>query len=661
MSNSVSPAEGSSPQTFRCGTLTYTKIGLVSLFVWLLWGDFCFTIMETVVPSILPLKLKSLNCPNWILGAIMTTIPNFLTVTVTPYIGVKSDRCRSRWGRRMPFIVSTLPFLCISLIVLGWSEELSKHLQNGIPFLAGFPQAAITIALIGVVMVIFQFFNQFINSIFFYLFNDVVPASHLGRFAGAFRIVGTGASALFNWFIFPHAQTHMHEIFLGAAILYGVGFGVMCFFVKEGKYPPLDESQTKKIGRIASLKLFFKESFCERFYWYLFASAGVMAFASAAWSFSMFISLEMKMNLEMLGKYNTILMLVGMIATYFAAKYIDRWHPLRVYTYVVIFTMTGPAMNWIWIFIDLPGHIYFYLSLGAQLLYAFMNALSAACVVPLSMRLFPHSRFGQFSSAQGIVRSLCAIVAGVVMGAYFDILRIVFVDNPSPDFCYRFSFIWSTSACLLNFSVICLAYRRWNALGGDRHFHPPATWAPGGMEIQPLVKTTGFISKYLLAALRLMDILMWTSLALAAGMLYPLYRFGMERAFGLFWMLVIPVSVFALVFWSLLARSIRRDVASAKRGEAPVNGIPHHGLMMVFSIKFLLTLGLVVAQLVVALHFRNDTYTVLFASGNVVTNILLTVCTFVLVRMERGYSTKVDEASLAIWDGADFETTGKGI
>ncbi|MGE4563433.1 MAG: MFS transporter [Victivallaceae bacterium] len=647
-------------QKFHCGTLTYTKIGLISLFVWLLWGDFCFTIMETVVPSILPLKLKALNCPNWVLGAIMTTIPNFLTISVAPYISVKSDRCRSRWGRRMPFIISTLPFLCISLIVLGWSEELATHLQRGIPFLTGFSPAAVTIALIGVIMVIFQFFNQFVNSIFNYHFNDVVPASHLGRFAGAFRIVGTGAAAIFNWFVFPLAQTHMHEIFLGAAILYGVGFGLMCFMIKEGEYPPLDEAQAKT-GRIAALKIFFRESFCDRFYWYLFASAGVMAFAASAWSFTMFILLEMKMDLPQIGKYNTIIMIVGMIATYFAARFIDRWHPLRVYTYVVIFTMTGPAMNWIWIFIDLPGAYYFYLSLGAQLLYAFMNALSAACILPLSMRLFPHSRFGQFSSAQGIVRSLCAIVAGVMMGAYFDILRIIFANQPSPDFCYRFSFIWSTGACLLNFSVICIAYRRWNALGGDRDFHPPATWAPGGKEVQPLVKTTGFLSKYLLFALRLMDILMWSSLMLAAVMLLPLRHFGMERAFDLFLMAVLPASVLALVFWSLLAHSIRRDVALAKRGEAPVNGIPHHGLMMVFAIKFLLTLGLVAAQLIVSIKFRNDSYVVIFAMGNVVTNILLTVCTWVLVRMERGYSTKVDEASLAIWDNIDCEPTGKGI
>ena len=48
-------------KTYHCGTLTYTKAGLFAIFAWLLWGDFCLTLMEAVVPSVLPLKLKSLG------------------------------------------------------------------------------------------------------------------------------------------------------------------------------------------------------------------------------------------------------------------------------------------------------------------------------------------------------------------------------------------------------------------------------------------------------------------------------------------------------------------------------------------------------------------------------------------------------------------------
>ena len=244
------PAKQEQEKEFRCGTLFYTKNGLIALFCWLLWGDFCFTIMEAVVPSLIPLKLKDLGAPNWVMGMILTTIPNLLNMTIAPYVSVKSDNCRSRWGRRIPFIVSTMPFLCISLIMLGWSREIAEWCQKVVPMLSSWAPATVAIVLIGLFMTIFQFFNLFVNSVFTYLFNDVVPPSHLGRFAGTFRIVGTGASALYNWLAFKYAQTHMHEIFLGATILYLVGFGIMCLMVKEGEYPPVDAAKAKTYGGI---------------------------------------------------------------------------------------------------------------------------------------------------------------------------------------------------------------------------------------------------------------------------------------------------------------------------------------------------------------------------------------------------------------------------
>lgn len=46
---------------FAIGSLTYTKAGLITLFLFPRWGDFSFTLMETVVPSILPLKFKAIG------------------------------------------------------------------------------------------------------------------------------------------------------------------------------------------------------------------------------------------------------------------------------------------------------------------------------------------------------------------------------------------------------------------------------------------------------------------------------------------------------------------------------------------------------------------------------------------------------------------------
>ncbi len=643
------PAPSDQQTTYRCGTLEYTKIGLMSLFIWLLWGDFCFTLMETIVPSIVPLKLKNLDCPNWVIGVIMTTVPNLFSMTLTPYISVKSDRCRSRWGRRIPFILASMPFLCLSLVMLGWSAEIAAWLSTVLPMLKGFAPTTVAIGLIALLMVAFQFFNQFVNSTFYYLFNDVVPQSHLGRFSAAFRIVGILASTLYQFFVFKYALTHTHEIFFGATLLYGIGFGLMCLMIKEGEYPPLDAAQAKKVSRFESLAQFFRESFQERFYQLLFVSAGVLAFAGVAWGFQVFFLLEMKMNMEQIGYYNGILGVAAFIATYFAAVYVDRWHPLRVYTYGIIFNITGPLMNWVWLFIDLPGGTFFYLSLGAQLLYSFMNALSAACAMPLTMRLFPRSRYGQICSARGIVVAFCTIIAGFVVGGFYDLVRIgtSHLDYAiiGKDYCYRFYFFWSGGATLINFVLIAMVYRLWLKKGGDAGFHPPAPWTAEGYEHVEIVPTTGYLSKYLKIALYFMDFVMYGSLALAAAMIIALRQLGMTTGVFYFTVLVVPASVLVAFVWYRLSHGIRTDVERAKRGEMPRNGIPHHGMMMVFGIKFALTIGLVVAQLVVSIKLHNDLYAVLFAMANVVTNVLLIFCTYVITRMERGFATKVDEAS----------------
>ncbi len=65
-----------------------------------------------------------------------------------------------------------------------------------------------------------------------------------------------------------------------------------------------------------------------------------------------------------------------------------------------------------------------------------------------------------------------------------------------------------------------------------------------------------------------------------------------------------------------------------------------------FGVKFSLTLGLVVAPFVVSIRLENSLYATLFALGNIATNLLLILCTYVVIRMERGYSVKVDEASM---------------
>jgi solute carrier family 45 protein 1/2/4 len=48
-------------------------------------------------------------------------------VLVQPYVGLKSDNCRIRWGKRRPFIVGGAIATIISLMVLAWAKEIVSN------------------------------------------------------------------------------------------------------------------------------------------------------------------------------------------------------------------------------------------------------------------------------------------------------------------------------------------------------------------------------------------------------------------------------------------------------------------------------------------------------------------------------------------------------
>ena len=200
-------------KTWKCGSLVYTKRGLIALFGWLLWGDFCFTFMEAVVPSILPLHLRNLGASNTLIGIVLTTLPGIFNVTITPWVSFKSDRHRSRWGRRIPFMLFTLPFVALSMILIGISDQIGAWVHSSFMSDSVIQQAKVVIVILTVFAAMFELFNMFVSSVFWYLFRDVVPETHLSQFNAYFKVIGTTTATLYNFFIFKYFfYTHILNI-----------------------------------------------------------------------------------------------------------------------------------------------------------------------------------------------------------------------------------------------------------------------------------------------------------------------------------------------------------------------------------------------------------------------------------------------------------------
>lgn len=457
---------------FKVGSLVYTKPQLAILFFWLLWGDFCYVMMEAVTPSIMPLKMKGLGASNTVIAIVLSTIPWTIGMVLNPIISFRSDRFRSRWGRRIPFLVFSLPFLVLCLIGLGFGDRIGFALQAAAgPLMEGVSPEMAAIGVLAVFLVAFTFFNTFMNSVFWYLFNDVVPEHMLARFMSWFRLVGLGTSSLYYLCIFPFAESHTSEIFLGAALLYLIGFGLMCWNVKEGEYPPPPAYQGGQTGVVAAVKTYAKECHTLPHYWFQFLGTASGAIAGAGGTFMIFFFQAIGLGLADIGKVSSCAAVVTAIFVTGSGWLADRFHPLRVVLVgTVLNTFLGIPILLIWLFWHPSSEVAFWVLIAKAILVTGpIAALLGVWDPPLLMRLFPRSRYGQFCSANSIWRAVGAIIGSVTVGVFLDSMRGFVGETRAYLFLPVWMFLFNVPVVLLTWKL----FQSWKRYGGDKSYVPP--------------------------------------------------------------------------------------------------------------------------------------------------------------------------------------------
>jgi MFS family permease len=462
------PTAGPGPKTFSVGTLTYTKAALFSLFAWLLWGDFCFVLMEAAAPAVLQVNLNEMGAPNWVLGLALSTIPGILNMTVCPVSSFWSDRFRSRWGRRIPFLfLATIP-LAFFLVLLGFSRQIGALLHGALN--GGFSQTAVIIAVVLVLVFCFQIFHMVVASVYYYLFNDVVPAEVLARFMSIFRIVAVLSGAVFNWFFLKYAVSHMTEVFLLAAGLYATAFLLMCWKVKEGEYPPPPVHPDGGTGLVSGIKTFFTESFSIRLYWLFFLANTCWALTSVAAGFTLLQARSIGVDLDFFGKTAAVAAILSAVLMYPAGIISDRLHPLRVLMWATIAMLVIQPLWLVFLFYDFSPAVSQGLFIAITAVSAPAIALYLAAELPMYMRILPKSRYGQFSSANSMLRSFAIIIGGLLIGVALDSLAGLFSTK---DYCYRFIPLWSLACIGGSLFFLRRLHREWLMRGGSTSYHPP--------------------------------------------------------------------------------------------------------------------------------------------------------------------------------------------
>jgi maltose/moltooligosaccharide transporter len=452
-------------QKYTCGTLSYTKAGLLVLFVWLLWGDFCFTLMEGVL-GIFPLyMIDHLGASNKTTALLMTIIPNIFGVIVGPAVSFKSDRHRGPHGRRIPYIIWTAPILVLALIGLGFSDFFHRGLQvSSLPeYLHIHPMTA-SLLVIGLFMIVFAFMNEFVNSVYWYLFADVVPEQFLGRFLALFRLVGAGAGALYGAFIFPYAEVYMHWIFLGIALLYLFGFALMCWRVKEGEYPPPDDLGEKP-SILKQANTYIRECFSHPIYILMFAYTALQMLARSAGIGGLVFNKDaLGISLQQMGLVGAVSAFISMGLQFPSGWLVDKFHPLRMTLAMQLFVT---PLQFVMFFFMVGFKTY----VGFEAFKLVIFSLYGAAGLPLLITVFPKDKYGQYCSCNGMMKSLAAMVGAATGAAFIDIMTNNGVDKDA----YRWMFMWGGVFQALSVVALVAIYWMWKQHGGDAGYAAPGS------------------------------------------------------------------------------------------------------------------------------------------------------------------------------------------
>ena len=443
-------------KTWSVGTLTYTAAGLVVLFGWLLWGDFSWSMKERAVNPTATLMIKSFGVSDFVYGLIIISFTNLTNIFLQPIISYRSDRYRSKWGRRIPYLLKTTPFVAVGLIGLGLTPTLAGWMQNAIG-VDRISYNACGLTMFCIFWALLDFGTTLANAIFVALANDVVPSALIGRFMGMFRAVSLVCAVVFNYFLMGKAETHSKIIFITLGILYGVGLLLMCLKVKEGEYPPPELPTEKTHGFFGAVKNYFSECFTLPYYRWLIITPVLCQVAMIPFNtYVIFYAKDIGLTMEQLGHYYALVFGIAFITSYTMGSLADRFHPLRVGIASMIFlTVTMLVGGFIATEIK-PFLVIFVIQSVAIMAY---NTLIAS----YGQRLFPKALFAQFNSAYLMIQGIGFTVVAPLTGKYLDL-----TGNH-----YNHVFFIGSFIALAGFLCLVVVLRYFKHLGGDENYQAP--------------------------------------------------------------------------------------------------------------------------------------------------------------------------------------------
>lgn len=435
----------STQTTWKVGTLTYTKAGLFLLFFWLMWNDFFLMLMEAVKPALTGILMKRHGATNTEIALYMGTLSAVFTNWINPVVSTWSDRTRTRWGRRRPFLfLATIP-AGIFLALIPFSPKAWTWLMSSPWFAAHFGGGTLNGAVlaIGICTLFFTIFNSVLMAIFSYYFWDVIPSEVLGRFNAICKIVTTIKTFIWNYWVFGMAETHLEVIYCSLAFFFVFAYLLSLYMVPEGEYPPPDK-HTKGGKIFAPIRAYFVECYSSSYYLWIFVGFAAYQLGNVSNIYRLFHWIEtLNLSLDAVGKVQAWPSLLIVIIGYPLGSLVDKLKPMRLMPWTLLLW----GLSNVYAFYFLRGATALLIFLVMMNIFSFMNGI---CAGVLTVEVFPREKLGQFCSANQLFHSTVGLIATPLVGVLFDYLKD-----------YTYVYAWSAAFQFLAAILFAKVYFNW--------------------------------------------------------------------------------------------------------------------------------------------------------------------------------------------------------
>ncbi len=396
---------------FEVGTLRYGGLGLATVITWLLVGELGITMRDR---ALLPATLEILQryaATDHQVSMLLSGIPAVLALIVSPLIGPASDRFRSRWGRRRPFLLLLAPVGGLALLGIAASPNAGALMAAVAG--DGANEHAYALTFFGVCWTVFCAVMLCVQALYAGLVNDVLPRAWLGRFFGIYRMVSLGIGIAFYLWVFPLLDEHPYLIVALIAALFTGMIMLMCFMLREGDYPAPATSGASASWPARTRGVVSGAFDLPHAHWMYGALVlGGLAFGPFN-TFSQYYAASLGISKVELGQLSSMAYGASMVLALLIGIMVDRIGAVRMSLLLMGMYSIGVGGGYLLLHdADSFRPVY--------LLHVVLSGAYFTAAASLPMALFPRLDFLRYCAFRDLLGALIAIALSLAQGAVLD-------------------------------------------------------------------------------------------------------------------------------------------------------------------------------------------------------------------------------------------------